>query len=279
MIIQDGSSGINLDSFRGIWDNILLGLPKILGLIGYIILSWILLKVVLYIVKKALSRTKLDEWSEKLKETKIFGNTTINIVLTKVILAVLKWFLVLIFVLIGADIFGLDMVSEGISGFIAYLPKLISALLIFVGGVYLATLVKKAIHTAFQSLEITGGKLVGNIIFYLIVVFISITALDQAGVDTSVIKSNLTLILGSIVLSFTIAFGLGSKEIIQRLLFGFYSRKNLSPGQRIKIGDVQGVIESIDNIYMTLITNEGKFIFPIKQVSDKIIQIVDDKNT
>lgn len=277
MSIQDESIGVSLDSLQNIWDNILSGLPKVLGFVGYIIVSWLLLKIILYVIKKALSKTKLDEWSEKLKETKIFGNTTINIVLTKVILTTLKWFLVLIFVLIGADIFGLDMVSEGIGGFIAYLPKLISALLIFVGGVYLATLVKKAIHSTFKSLEITGGNLVGNIIFYLIVVFISITALDQAGVDTSVIKSNITLILGSIVLSFTIAFGLGSKEIIQRLLFGFYSRKNLNVGQRIKIGDVQGVIESIDNIYLTLITTEGKFIFPIKEVSDKIIQIIDDK--
>ena len=277
MSIQDESIGVSLDSLQSIWDNILSGLPKVLGFVGYIIVSWLLLKIILYVIKKALSKTKLDEWSEKLKETKIFGNTTINIVLTKVILTTLKWFLVLIFVLIGADIFGLDMVSEGIGGFIAYLPKLISALLIFVGGVYLATLVKKAIHSTFKSLEITGGNLVGNIIFYLIVVFISITALDQAGVDTSVIKSNITLILGSIVLSFTIAFGLGSKEIIQRLLFGFYSRKNLNVGQRIKIGDVQGVIESIDNIYLTLITTEGKFIFPIKEVSDKIIQIINDK--
>ncbi len=277
MSIQDESTGVSLDSLQSIWDNILSGLPKVLGFVGYIIISWLLIKIILYVIKKALSKTKLDEWSEKLKETKIFGNTTINIVLTKVILTTLKWFFVLIFVLIGADIFGLDMVSEGIGGFIAYLPKLISALLIFVGGVYLATLVKKAIHSTFKSLEITGGNLVGNIIFYLIVVFISITALDQAGVDTSIIKSNITLIIGSIVLSFTIAFGLGSKEIIQRLLFGFYSRKNLNVGQRIKIGDVQGVIESIDNIYMTLITTEGKFIFPIKEVSDKIIQIIDDE--
>ena len=147
MSIQDESSGVSLDSLQSIWDNILSGLPKVLGFIGYIIISWLLIKIILYVIKKALSKTKLDEWSEKLKETKIFGNTTINIVLTKVILTTLKWFLVLIFVLIGADIFGLDMVSEGIGGFIAYLPKLISALLIFVGGVYLATLVKKAIHS------------------------------------------------------------------------------------------------------------------------------------
>jgi len=277
MNIQEQSNGISLDSLQDIWGNLLSGLPKALGFVAYIIVSWLLIKVVLYIIKKALSKTKIDEWSDKLKETKIFGNTTINIVLTKVILTTLKWFLVLIFVLVGADIFGLDIVSQGIGSFIAYLPKLISALLIFVGGVYLATLVKKAVQSAFKSLEVTGGNLVGNIVFYLIVVFLSITALDQAGIDTSVIKSNITLILGSIVLSFTIAFGLGSKEIIQRLLFGFYSRKNLAIGQKIRIGEVQGIIDSIDNIYMTLITEEGKFVFPIKEVSDKIIQIIEDK--
>jgi hypothetical protein len=104
------------------------------------------------------------------------------------------------FCLLGSDIFGLDMLSQGISNFIAYLPRLLTAILIFIGGVYIGTIVKKAIHSMFKSLEITRGNLVGNIAFYVIVVFISITALDQAGNDTSVIKSNLTLILGSIVL-------------------------------------------------------------------------------
>lgn len=277
MSLQEQSNEINLSSLQTMLDNLLSGLPKVLGFIGYIILAWLLTKIILYIVKKALNKTKIDEWSKKLKETKIFGDTTINIVLTKVILGALKWLLVLIFVLVGADVFGLDMVSEGISNFIAYLPKLLSALLIFVGGVYLGTLVKKAIHSAFKSLEITGGNLVGNIAFYLIVVFISITALDQAGIDTSVIKNNLTIILGSIVLSFTIAFGLGSKEIVQRLLFGFYSRKNLAVGQKIKIGDIKGTIDSIDNIYLTLITEDGKFIYPIKEVSNQIVQILDNK--
>jgi hypothetical protein len=77
-------------------------------------------------------------------------------------------------------------------------------------------------------------------------------------------------------LSFTIAFGLGSKEIVQRLLFGFYSRKNLTVGQRIRIGKVEGTIGAIDNISLVLKTNEGKFVFPIKEVNDRIIQLLDD---
>lgn len=262
-----------MSSLKDIWTKILSGLPKVFGFIGFVLLAWIFIKVFLYIVKKALNKTKIDEWSKKLSKTEIFGNTTINIVLTNVILSVLKWLLVLIFILIGADVFGLNMVSEGIGSFIAYLPRLLTSLLIFVGGIYVGTLSKKAIQSMFKSLELTGGNLVANIAFYLIVVFISIAALDQAGIDTSILKSNLTLIIGSILLSFTIAFGLGSRDVIKRLLFGYYSRKNFEIGQRIKVKEIEGVIISIDNICVVIQTSEGKIVLPIKEIVDEIVVI------
>ena len=267
-------SKIDISTFQKMFDELLSGLPKVLGFLGFIILSWILIKIFLYIVKKALNKTKIDEWSKKLSETEIFGSTTVNVVLTKVILGLLKWLLILVFVLLGADIFGLDMLSQGISNFIAYLPRLLTAILIFVGGVYVGTLVKKAIHSMFKSLEITGGNLVGNIAFYLIVVFISITALDQAGIDTSVIKSNLTLILGSIVLSFTIAFGLGSRDLVRKLLYGFYTRKNFEIGQKVKVGKISGAIVAIDNICLTIKTDTSKIILPIDKVASKKVEIL-----
>jgi len=259
------------ETFQEIFNDIVKSSPKVLGFIGYIIFVWIFIKIVLFIIRKVLAKTNIDQWSKKLSETKIFGDSTINIVLTKVILGVLKWFLILVFVMAGASIFGLTAVSKGIASFFSYLPKLITALGIFAGGAYLGTMVKKAIQGMFKSLEINGGNLVGNIAFYLIVVFLSITALDQAGVDTSVIKSNLTLVIGSVLLAFTIAFGLGSRDAVARLLFGYYSRRNIAIGSTLKIGDVEGVVTAIDNICLTLKTKEGEVIFPIKDVVDSKI--------
>lgn len=261
--------------FKETLDGVVDSLPKVLGFIAFIIVSWLFIKIFLWLIRKALSKTKIDEWSKKLNETEIFGNTTINIVLTNVILGVLKWFLILIFVMAGSGIFGLDMVSEAISSFFAYLPKLLTALAIFVAGMYLGTIVKKAINSMFKSLEISGGNVVGNIAFYLIVIFLSITAFDQAGIDTTIIKSNLTLVIGSILLAFAIAFGLGSRDIIKRLLFGYYSRKNLEIGQKIKINNTIGVIDSIDNICLILNTEEGKMVFPIKDIVDSQIKIIE----
>ncbi len=262
-----------LEPFRNIFQDIVNFLPTLVGFIGFIILSWLIIKLFLYIVRKALAKTKIDEWSSKLKKTEIFGNTTINIVLTNVILAVFKWFLIFVFVMVGAEMFGLQAVSQGIRSFFAYLPSLLTALGIFVGGAYLGTVVKKAIQSMFKSLEISGGNLVGNIAFYVIVVFLSITALDQAGVDTSIIKSNITLLIGSVLLAFTIAFGLGAKEAVSRLLFGYYSRKNITVGERVSVNGVDGVVTAIDNICLTISTVEGRVILPIKEIVDSKIVI------
>ena len=262
-----------ISAFQGVFDDIIAGMPTVVGFIIFILIAWVLIKIFLYIIRKALSKTNIDQWSEKLSQTEIFGSTTVNVVLTKFILGLVKWSLILIFVLAGAGIFGLDSVSNGIQSFIAYLPRLLSALLILVAGIYLGTVVKKAIHAMFKSLEISGGNILGNIAFYLIVIFLGITAFDQAGIDTSVIKSNLTMILGSIVLSFTIAFGLGSRDVVRKLLFGFYTRKNFKIGQHIKVGKTKGEIIAIDNICVTIKTTDGKVILPVDQIASKKVEI------
>lgn len=260
-----------ISQFELIFKAVIATIPSILKFVAFVLIAWLLTKIILWVVKKVLVKSNVDKWSEKLKETKIFGNTTINIVLTKVIVGVLRWFLILVFIMAGAGIFGLTAVSKGISSFFAYIPKLLTAIAIFVGGVYLGTVVKNTIKSMFKSLEINAGNLVGNIVFYLIVIFLGITALDQAGVDTSIIKSNLTLLIGSVLLAFTIAFGLGARDAVARLLFGYYSRKNIGIGQNVKIGDIEGTVLVIDNISLTLATDEGKVVFPIKQIVDSKI--------
>lgn len=254
--------------FEGIFKAVIATIPTILQFLAFLFIAWLITKIVLWVVKKVLVKSNVDRWSEKLSETKIFGDTTINIVLTTAILGVLRWFLILMFVMAGAGMFGLDAISNGIQSFFAYLPRLLTALAIFVAGAYLGTVVKNAIVGMFKSLEISGGNLVGNIAFYLIVIFLSITALDQAGINTSIIKQNLTLIIGAILLAFTIAFGLGAKDAVSRLLFGYYSRKNIQIGANIKVGDTEGTVIAIDNICFTLATSDGKVILPIKDVAN-----------
>lgn len=267
-------SDLDFSFLQKLWIDFIDFLPQLLKGFAFLIIGWLLIKLILFIIKKALGYTNIDSLPEKLNVDEIFGNSEIKIQPTKIIVTTIKWVLILIFVIVGSELLGLRMVSEQLSNLIAYLPKLISALIIFAIGIYIANIVRKTITAMFKSLELTGGNLIGNIAFYLIAIIVSVTALNQAGINTDLITSNLTIILGAILASFTIAFGLGSRDVIKRLLFGYYSRKNLQVGQTINVEGVEGVIESIDNICVVLVTKAGKMVIPIKDIVDHKIEII-----
>lgn len=267
-------SDIDFSFLHSLWSNFIDFLPQLLKGIGFLIIGWLLIKFLLYIIKKALGFTKIDSLPEKLNVDEIFGESSLKIQPTKIIITAIKWVLILIFIIVGSELLGLKMVSEQLSSLIAYLPKLISALVIFAIGIYVANLVKKALFSLFKSLELTGGNLVGNVAFYIIAIVVTVTALNQAGINTDLITSNLTIILGAILASFTIAFGLGSRDVITRLLFGYYTRKNIQEGNKVIINGFKGVVGSVDNICVVLITEEGKLILPIKDIVDNQIEII-----
>ena len=241
-------------------------LPNILGAIFALAIGWLVTKVIVFLLRKILKLTRVDRLTEKINETDLFGKTDLKFNITDVVVGFVKWILFLVFLIIAADIMNWKIVSVEIGNLLRYLPKLFSAIALFMIGLYIANFIKKAISGLFESMDFSGSKIVSRLVFYIILVIITITALNQAGVDTTIITNNVTIILGAFLLAFAIGFGLGSKDIIRDLLRTFYARKNYETGDRITIGDIEGVIVSIDNLSITLWTDKGKTILPIKDL-------------
>ncbi len=264
----------SIDFFKNIWQEILNILPKLLLVVVFVLIAWLFIKLFLLILKRILKAVKVDSLITKLNKSEIFGKKDFNIVPSKFILETVRYLLILVFIIIAADILNLKAISGGISKFIGYLPILLSALAIFVIGVYIASLIRKAVAKAIKSFEMTGSKLISNMIFYLIVIFVTITALNQAGINTEIITKNIILLIGAVLISFTIAFGLGARDVVQRLLFGFFSKRNFQAGQRIRTKKIEGVIQNIDNICVKIKTNKGVLVIPIKEFVNQKIEII-----
>lgn len=176
---------------------------------------------------------------------------------------------------IVTDILNLTMVSAEIQNFLGYLPKLFSALIIFTVGLLLANSLKKAIKSFFESMDLSGSKIVSQTVFFLLLLFVSITALNQAGVDTAIITSNVTMIMAAFLLAFVLAFGLGAQKVVADLLKTFYARKTYEIGQKITFGDITGEVVSIDHVTVTLKTKDGKLIVPIKDIVESQVSVQD----
>lgn len=261
------------ESFEAIWIQIASSAPEILFVIVAIIIALLLIKFVVGLLRKALKAVKANKLDDKLNNIELFGDKKIKINVINVLTKTLKWLLYLVLVLVVADILKLNMVSEGIKSFLAYLPKLFAALTIFILGLFFANFVKKNLQSFFESMDLSGSKIISQIVFMILLIFISITALNQAEVDTEIITKNLTLILTAFLFAFALAFGLGAQKVIGDLLRTFYTRKTYEVGEKIKFNDTQGEIISINGITLTIKTNKGKLVVPIKDIVESQVEI------
>jgi len=112
-------------------------------------------------------------------------------------------------------------------------------------GLFIANFVKKSIQTFFKSFELSGSKIVSQIAFFILLTIISITVLNQAGINIEIITNNLNLILSAFLVSVALAIGLVSRNIVADLLRTFYSRRKYEIGQKIKFKNIQGEIISV----------------------------------
>lgn len=247
--------------------NIAEAAPKVLFAILILLFGWFITKLVTFLLKRTLKFSKVDKLTEIINEKNLFGKTDLKFNVSSVILGFTKWLLFLVFLIIASDVMEWEIVSIEIGKLISYLPKLFSAIALFMIGLYIANFIKKGIKGLFESFDLQGGALISTFVFYIIIVTITITAINQAGVNTDLITNNLSIILGGIFATFVIGFGLGSKDVINNLLFSFYSKRNFEIGQIITIDDISGEIVSIDNICISVqVANGDEVVIPIKDL-------------
>ncbi|QLG44940.1 mechanosensitive ion channel family protein [Costertonia aggregata] len=261
-------------SLTSILEDIVGVLPGILGAIIVITIGWIIIKIIAFVLKKILRLAKIGKLSDKINDAKLFGDESeVKIDISKLIIGFIKGFLWLTFIIVASDVMGLDIISTEIANLLRYLPVLLSAIVIFMIGMFAAKLIKNALVNIFDSMGVGGSKIVSGIIYYIILIFVMVTALNQAGIDTAIITSNITMILGAFLLAFAIALGLGAREVVGDLLRTFYARKSYAIGDKIKTKKVEGTIEDIDSISVTIKTEKGKIVLPIKKLTENTVEI------
>lgn len=264
---------VAMQAFISMGEQLSSGLLNFIGAVLVLFVGWLITKAVVYVVGKILKASRVDKLTEKIKESNIFGEAKINFEVSYVITAFVRWIMYLVFIIVAADIMNWTIVSNEISNLLRYLPQLFSALALFIIGLYIANFIRKAIKGLFESLNLSGVNALSSIVFYIIVVIFTIAALNQANIDTSVIANNITIILASILLTVAIGVGLGSRDVVKKLLFTYYVRKNYNVGDKIKVGDISGEIFAIDSVSVTLKTQTSKVVIPIVEMTETKVEI------
>ena len=272
--LADSTSTINewlikLKNFA--WDCLLL--------LVYLIVCYLLFKVLIIFAKKIIKISKVEKLDNIYEKIDFLRKNNIQIKFGNIILVLIKAFLFLIFVIIGADLFGMNGVTNMVNELLAYLPKLTSGVLIILAGVFIANWIKQKMVIALSFIENSSATtILINIIVAGLILFFVLMGLNQAGVDTTLITSNISVIIGGFVAAIALAFGLGAKDVVKEIMFAYYLRKNLSSDRKIRIvnENIEGKIVSVDNINAKIRKTDGVIVMiPVKKLVDSNIEFID----
>jgi hypothetical protein len=257
--------------FKGIIDY----LPNVLGAFGILLAGWIIARLVSRLIRKALKRVKIDRLMEQLESIDLIGKGKLSFSPSAFLAKLVYYILMLIFLVAAVDTLGMESVSELITSLLEYLPKMLSAFLVFIVGLFISNFIKNIVSTAATSLGIPSAKLIANFLFYFLFLNVLMIALDQAGVETAFLTSNLTLVLGGVVLAFAFGYGFASKDLMANYLASFYTKDKFKIGDTLNIDGEEGIILEKDNTSIILRRRDGtKVVFPLSMVSNRKVEIV-----
>ena len=266
---------ISLESLTTLGEQIMRILPGILAALLLLLVGWLLAKLFSRIISRLFRLLHFDKLAGRINELKWIQKSEYKIVPSKIIGKFVYWVILLLFIITATDTLGWSAVSQSFNQLITYLPQLFSAIIIFVVGFYLSNLIRDFIKTTLKSFEIASASALGETAFYVIMIIVAITALEQAGVETSLLTSNIILIIGSFLLAFAVAFAISARDVLKNILSSYYGSSNFHVGQYIKYDNKRGEIIKIDRMHVTIKEGKTKYVIPTARLISEEIEIIE----
>ncbi len=229
-----------------------------------LVVGWIVAKTASIVIKNVLSRVGVDRIGDKIKDIEAIKKFNLDFKLSNIVAWIVYIFILLFLSVSAADKLGVPAISNMFLMLVNFIPKVIVAGVMTLIGLFLSDLARNFVVALCKSFNIASGKLIGMGIFFFLLFITVILALGQAGINTALLESSFNIILGGMVLAFSIGYGLASKEILLNILSSFYSKNKFMEGQIIEILNVKGKILKIDNTSIVMEIEGGQTIFPLK---------------
>jgi small-conductance mechanosensitive channel len=266
-----------IESLRVFGDKFMETIPSLLGGILVFIAAWLFAKLIAGGFERLLRIVKFDQLSEKIKITSFLNQTGITMSPSAIIGRFIYWVFVLLIIASAAETLSWRPISEQITKFIDYVPNLITAILVFIVGAYLVTLVRDFVRTSTGSLGISTGRILSSVIYYFLFIMVILTAMDQAKIDTRVLSTNLVIVIGAVMLSAAISYGIASRDVLANILAGFFNKRTFQKGMVIEVDGIRGIITEMTNIAVTIQVSENeRVVIPMQELMKNKIKIIRD---
>ncbi|HPP66780.1 MAG TPA: hypothetical protein PKX05_02565 [bacterium] len=196
----------------------------IFGLLVFII-GWIIAKVFKILITKFLKLLKIDKLVEDSGFREILLKGQITKEPSEFLAGIIYWVFIIIVVFLSINVAGVPIPSTVIESLFSFIPKIIIGLILFIASLLVGNIVEGVVNTAAGNAGVEKSYILGKITKITIIVFGIVLALEEIGIAENFVTSVFNILLACGALAFTLAFGLGAKDIVKSWLEQILNKK------------------------------------------------------
>jgi len=211
-------------TFQRFEERALAFLPNFFALVILLFAGWIVAAVVRSLLGRALRAIRFDRWCEQMGIVQVLRRAEIRRAPSYLLAQAFFWLLFLFFLVVGLEQLEIALVSRMLAAVFGYLPRVVAALLILVGGFLLANFLARAALLAAVNAHLASARLLAGGVRLLIVSIALAMALEQLALAAHIVVAAFSIFFGGVTLALAIAFGLAGRDLARDVL-----RRQFSP--------------------------------------------------
>ncbi|MCX6752824.1 MAG: hypothetical protein NTW62_00550 [Candidatus Nomurabacteria bacterium] len=206
-------------SLQNLWWGFIQFAPKLILAIIFFIIGWVLAGLVSKAFENVISALKIDKLFATIGMDGMLSKMGLRLNTGFFIGEIVKWFILIAFLIPSLSLMGLDSVSGFLSqDVLMFLPRVIIAAFILLIATIVSEAISKSIAAGAKAVNLRSANMLASIAKYAVWIFAFIIALGQLGIAAAYMQILFTGIIAMLSIAGAIAFGLGGKDAAGRFI-------------------------------------------------------------
>lgn len=205
-------------SFSAVWGGVAAFVPHFVAAVLLVFVGSILADLVGKLVRQILSAIRLDQALRSVGLEDYVRRAGMSLDSGAFFGALVKWFLVVVFLVQALGALGLTSVTLFLSNVAGYLPQVSVAAFVLLAGLVVGEVMEGVVSAGARLTSLGRANFLGSVCRWAIWIFSSVVALYQLGVTAVFSETVLNAVVMSMALAAGLAFGLGGQSAAAQFL-------------------------------------------------------------
>lgn len=206
-------------SLQDLWWGFIQFVPNLILAIVLFIIGCVLGNLIAKAFEQVFVALKIDKLFHSVGADDLFRRAGLTLNSGYFIGQVVKWFVIVIFLLPSLALVGLESIGDFLKeDVLVFLPRVIVAAFVLIIATVVSDGVSRAILAGAKSMNLTSAHMLATIAKYAIWTFAFIIALGQLGVAAAYMQILFTGLIAMLSLGGALAFGLGGRDAAAKFI-------------------------------------------------------------